>query len=106
MFNSPAALFLALLVWHLIADFLFQSRAIADGKRERGMSGIAILTLHGFVHGVGTSLILGSFWVAILETVAHATVDWGKCRGYYGLLTDQCIHVFCLGCWLVLLGKF
>ncbi|MCL2021868.1 MAG: DUF3307 domain-containing protein [Betaproteobacteria bacterium] len=105
MFHFPIGLFLALLLWHLIADFLLQPQVMADGKRKRGATGIAILAVHGFIHGVGTGLILGSFWAALLETGAHATVDWGKCRGYYDLLADQCVHLLCLGCWVVFMAS-
>lgn len=103
MFHSPIGIFLQLLVWHLIADSLLQPGIMAAAKRKRGVTGIAILAAHGFIHGAGTGLILGSFWFALLETGAHAGVDWGKCRMYYGLVVDQCAHLVCLGCWAYLM---
>jgi len=100
MFHSPVGIFLQLLVWHLIADVLLQPPVMAAAKRKRNMTGIAILTAHGLIHGAGTGLILGSFWIALLETGAHALVDWGKCRMIYGLVADQCAHLIGLGCWV------
>ncbi|MDR3323584.1 MAG: DUF3307 domain-containing protein [Zoogloeaceae bacterium] len=99
MFSSSVGILFQLLVWHLIADVLLQPQALANAKRKPGVAGVAVLVLHGFIHGLGTGLILESLWAVLLETFAHTLVDFGKCRGYYGLAPDQCAHLTCLGCW-------
>ncbi|MDR2678202.1 MAG: DUF3307 domain-containing protein, partial [Zoogloeaceae bacterium] len=71
-------IFLQLLLWHLAADSLLQPARLAKAKRKPGFTGFAMLILHGFVHGLGTGLILDSAWIALVETGAHALVDWGK----------------------------
>jgi hypothetical protein len=99
MISSFVGIFFQLLVWHLAADVLLQPQALANAKRKPGLTGIAMLTLHGLIHGLGTGLILGSVWIGLAETGAHVFVDWGKCRMYYGLLLDQCAHLSGLACW-------
>jgi hypothetical protein len=103
MLYSPAGMFFQLLLWHCVADTLLQPSALARAKRQPGMAGVAMLGLHGLVHGMGTGVILESAWAVLAETAAHTLVDWGKCRGFYGMLTDQCAHLTGLVCWLGIL---
>jgi hypothetical protein len=98
--------FLYLLIWHLVADSLFQPPVLSGGKRKSGSAGITLLGLHGLIHGIGTGLILGSIWAALAETLAHALVDRGKCRKHYGLIPDQCAHLACLCFWLFLFNAY
>jgi hypothetical protein len=95
---------LCLLLWHFVADLPLQPPILSGGKRKPGLAGLGMLGLHGLIHGVGTGLILGSIWAALAETLAHAAVDWGKCRKYYGLIPDQCAHLTGLVLWLFVFG--
>jgi hypothetical protein len=97
---SAGTTFLLLLAWHLVADVPLQPSSLAVAKRRPGLAGVVTLVLHGLVHGLGTGLILGSAWAVLAETTAHSLVDRGKCRGYYGVVPDQCAHLACLACWL------
>jgi hypothetical protein len=54
------------------------------------------------MHGAFVSLATGSILLGILETMAHAIIDFGKCEGYYHIVTDQILHVECKVLWLVI----
>ena len=105
--------FVALLFGHAIADFVLQSDAMAKGKnRNREVDPAMIpvgqkftpawgywLTAHAMTHGAVVYLITGSLLFALLETTAHWIIDFGKCENWYGIHTDQSLHVLCKGLW-------
>lgn len=85
--ETLAALFLA----HVLADFLLQSRAMAEGKRQPGQ-----LALHGLIVLATAGLATGSAspWLLAL-TAAHLAIDLAKSfapRGLLAFLADQAAH--------------
>ena len=98
------SLFSLLLFGHLVADLWLQPERLAKAKRLRGKKGVLALGIHGSAHGMLTGLILLSPLAATLETMAHAMIDRGKCRGFYGTLPDQAAHILAKVLWLTLFG--
>lgn len=45
----------------------------------------------------------GSALLAEAEMLAHALIDRGKGRGWYGLIPDQVLHVVCKAAWVLAL---
>ena len=89
--------FTALLLAHLVADFLLQTRAMAGRKREAGM-----LLLHAGVVFVTAVLSLGSWGGPALAalaglTLAHALIDALTARAPLAplarLVADQALHL-------------
>jgi len=101
-----------LLVGHAFADFVFQSDSMAKGKNRHRKTepppGAVYtpcwpywLTAHALVHGGTVALITGSFFLGVLETLAHWVIDFGKCENWYGVHTDQALHIICKLVWIV-----
>ncbi|MCS7269838.1 MAG: hypothetical protein NZ703_02035, partial [Gemmataceae bacterium] len=65
------------------------------------------LAAHALVHGAVVGLVFHMFgagwtWVTLLfllESGAHALIDWGKCQGWYGIHIDQGLHLLCKCVW-------
>lgn len=99
------ALFIAMLAGHYVADRILQPGYLANGKRlDDVMERWRALVLHGVAHGFFVSVITSSPILAIAEVVTHAAIDRGKCRGHYGMKTDQSLHVMCKLVWLAALA--
>jgi hypothetical protein len=45
------------------------------------------------------ALLTGVPLLGLAEWLAHMLIDWGKCRGWYQLLPDQGLHLFCKLLW-------
>lgn len=87
MSETLAALFLA----HVLADFLLQTKAMAEGKRQPGN-----LTLHGLIVLATAGLATGSAspWLLALMA-AHLAIDLAKSlapKGILAFLADQAAH--------------
>ena len=100
-------LFFLLIAGHFVADFSLQSDVMAREKRRASESELQKhvpwywwLTAHAFTHGFVIWFILGSWWIALAETIAHWFIDFGKCEGYYGIKVDQFLHLWCKIMWL------
>ena len=94
-----------LLVGHVVADYPLQTEFIAAGKARKTNPYAAfvpwyyILAAHAIVHGGAVSLITGVWWLGIFEAGCHFQIDYGKCEGWYGIHTDQAMHLGCKGIW-------
>lgn len=114
----PALLFY-LLAAHALMDFALQSNSMAGCKCRCSSDPLARqvpwyywLTAHAVLHGAAAGAVVGWFgfgWnavvlVALAETAVHWVVDFGKCEGWYGLATDQAVHIGCKGAWWGLLA--
>jgi hypothetical protein len=99
-------LFFYLLCGHAMADFAFQTPYISTGKRRQNEPRIwpIILLAHGLIHGFFVALFTGSVLLGVCETIAHAAIDFGKCEDWYGLYTDQFLHLLCKVLWILLLA--
>ena len=98
--------FFALIIGHAIADFWAQSDSIAKMKnRNRDSSQFCppgqtpqtvwpyALGAHSLIHGGMVWLITGSALLALVETVTHFAIDFGKCENWYGIHEDQAMHI-------------
>ena len=106
MVDKVIDLLFKLLCGHAIADFAFQSDAIARGKNKNnktepppGQKYVACwpyyLTAHALIHGGMVTIITGSVLLGMFETVAHWCIDYGKCNNWYGVHIDQFLHFSC-----------
>jgi len=95
-----------LIVGHAAGDFWLQSDALAkmknrhrEGKAPPGADLQIIwpyaLTAHALMHGGIVAMATGSVVLGCIEAVAHWLIDFGKCENWYGIHTDQALHVVC-----------
>jgi hypothetical protein len=106
------ALFLNLLVGHLLGDFLLQPGSLVLRKRERAWA----LLLHAVLVGLVTALVLAGqldeYWMAVILVVAaHLAIELltiaayraTRTRGLFTFTFDQTLHFLSLGLivWLV-----
>lgn len=94
----------ALLIGHAFADFVFQTESMAKGKNRHNKTipppnakyqpcWMYWLSAHALVHGGIVWLITGNVWLGLAETIVHWCTDFGKCENWYGIHTDQSIHL-------------
>jgi hypothetical protein len=96
------------LVGHALADYALQSDFIATNKnrnatpkgydpnRHGPMQKVwpFVLSSHALIHGGAAYIACGGIlWVGIVETISHWFIDFGKCEKWYGIKTDQALHL-------------
>ena len=96
-------LFFTLLIGHAVADFVLQPGPMAQGKNRhidlRPEFGPQFppwyywLSAHALTHAGLVLLITGSVLYAVLETISHALIDFGKCERKYNFHVDQLLHM-------------
>jgi hypothetical protein len=106
------ALFL-MIAGHALADFAFQSEAMARGKSrkykvpppdtEHFPHWFYWLTSHSLIHGGMVAVITGVWWLGLAEMVLHWITDYAKCEGWIGFHTDQGVHAGSKLLWWALL---
>lgn len=93
------SLFICLVAAHFAADYPLQTEAIALGKNRNidparfGVPWFYWLTSHAVAHAIGVGVVTGSVLMGLVEFVAHWLIDFGKCERWYGIHTDQGLHV-------------
>jgi hypothetical protein len=101
---------------HAVADYALQTDMIAANKNRnhepKGYDPVRhgpkqvfwpyVLTGHALIHGLGVYLITQSTLLGLLETAAHWAIDFGKCEKWYGINTDQWLHIGCKILWVIL----
>lgn len=106
-----------LLCGHALADFALQSEFIATNKNRNAVpKGYDpkvhgptqtiwphVLAAHALIHGFMVYAATGSLTLGVLETGAHGLVDFGKCEKWYGVHSDQFLHLCCKLLWMGLL---
>lgn len=108
------ALFFKLLIGHAVADFALQTDTIAKGKNRHrktdpppGQKYVPcwpfFLSAHALIHGGAVTIATGSLLLGLFETIAHWLIDFGKCDNWYGVYTDQALHLGCKICWVLLI---
>ena len=113
-------MFFFMLAGHALADYPFQSGAMATCKCRRANNPLQLevpwyywLAAHALVHG-GTVGVIVKWWgfspdaavlIGIMESVIHFLIDAGKCEKLYGMAIDQLLHVACKAIWCVLLVR-
>ena len=103
---------------HAVADYPLQTDAMASGKNrnkpidltkvpkgQKIINSVWVywLSAHSLTHSAAIFLISGSYWIAILEFLAHWLIDFLKCDNYTNIHQDQFLHVLCKVIWCCLL---
>jgi hypothetical protein len=99
---DPAQILFLLLAAHAVADFPLQPAEMATAKRPGGHATISwpmALGCHSLIHGGAVAVVTGIWWLGVCETLMHAAIDGAKCRGCFGMKTDQALHLFCKVMW-------
>lgn len=104
------ALFLALLMWHAIADYPLQGDFMARAKNRNtpvpGIPWYIIMLMHTLIHAAGVWVLTGIIWLAFAEIVLHFLIDDMKCRKRISFETDQFLHLLCKAMYVVIVIKF
>lgn len=99
--------FLFLLFCHFLADYPLQGDYLAKFKNESLSDGHVpwwyIMGVHSAIHAGFVLLITGSVILFFLEFLAHFLIDTLKCKGKFGYLFDQFLHILCKIIWVGLL---
>ena len=85
-----------LVVGHVLCDFPLQTDFMARYKNPTVISDhpwVVVMTAHCILHAGAVALITGSILLGCLEFAFHFWTDYHKCKGKYGMLTDQALHV-------------
>lgn len=103
--NGPE-LFLALMVWHALADYPMQGDFLAKAKNRTapipGVPWQQALSAHALIHAGGVAFLTGNVFLGAAEYIAHSVIDDAKCRGVIGFNTDQALHAACKVLWVVI----
>ena len=107
-------LFLMLLIGHALEDFALKTSTTAQGKNRHNKPvnvplkqkvtpcWFYFLTAHALIHGGTVWLIIGYWYFAIAEIVAHWIIDFAKCENKLNPHSDQFLHIVCKVAWVVL----
>lgn len=99
--------FLALAIGHAVADYPLQGSFLAKAKNRHSDTSnyfgastpagvwLHAMTAHSLIHAGAVWLITGSAVLAVIELVAHWTIDYVKCEEWIGFNTDQFLHYVC-----------
>jgi hypothetical protein len=102
LFNT---LFL-LICGHAVADYPLQGDFLARGKNHKaplpGVPWWICLIAHALIHGGTVMLITENLWLGLAETGVHIVIDFLKCDGRFGFVTDQSLHVGCKVAWALI----
>lgn len=98
---------LALLVFaHYLMDYPLQGDFLARAKNRMNpvphVPWRHAMAAHAFLHAGAVYFILGLWWIAVLEFVAHFIIDDLKCRGEITYHRDQVLHLACKFVWVIL----
>lgn len=99
---------LALIMVHALCDYPLQGDFLSKAKNPAapipGVPWYQAMGAHALIQGGGVWFVTHSVAAAMLETVAHAAIDYAKCRGWLSFNADQLLHVACKVAWVVLLA--
>lgn len=104
MLNHVCQLMFLMAAAHAYADFALQDPWHSSVKYPGNVHGYpwhVALMCHGLIHGGLVALITGYWWIGAMEAVAHAAIDYGKSRGWYGSTSDQLAHIGCKIIWII-----
>lgn len=100
------ALFAYLLLGHYLMDYPLQGDYISRAKNPVSplphVPWWQVMFAHTFMHAMAVYIILGIWWIAVLELVIHFATDVQKCRGELTYNQDQFIHIGCKALWVIL----
>jgi hypothetical protein len=112
-----------LLASHAVVDYSLQTEWIAKNKNRHAGGAPSgydprlhgslqrvwpyVLSAHALEHGLGVYLATGGrIDLALAETAAHWMIDLAKCERWFGIHSDQALHVACKVLWCWLAGGF
>lgn len=115
--GTAAAIFFALVIGHVLADYPLQGRFLSMAKNRhadvtslfgnapppRGLW-IHALTAHSLIHAGAVWLITGSIALGLMEMMLHWVIDFAKCEKWTNLTFDQSLHLLCKVGYAVLIG--
>lgn len=115
--GTSAAIFFALVIGHVLADYPLQGRFLAMAKNRhadvsslfggeappRGLW-IHALTSHSLIHAGVVWLITGSIVLGLAELALHWVIDFAKCEKWTNLTSDQALHLICKASYVALIG--
>ena len=115
--GAAAALFVALLIGHVLADYPLQGAFLSVAKNRhadasalfggkpapRGLW-IHALTAHSLVHAGAVWIVTGSLALGMAEWVLHWVIDFAKCEKWTSYTADQFLHVACKLVFAALVG--
>ena len=94
-----------LLVGHVMGDYVLQRSIMATSKSRhaeifktassRFPPWYYWMAAHSIVHGGAVYLVTGSLMLGLIETALHFVIDYGKCERWYGVHSDQGLHILC-----------
>jgi hypothetical protein len=111
MFSDPSHhvvglnVFPMLAMGHFLGDFGLQSDRMATEKcpgHDVTLPWYWWLGSHAAIHGFLVGAITGVPLLGLAEWIAHALIDFGKCRKLYRLGGDQALHLSCKLAWTVI----
>lgn len=98
-------LLLLLSMAHLVADFGLQGDRMAREKCPGHGLTLAWgwwLSSHAATHGLLVALLSGLPLLGLAEWLAHALIDFAKCRRMFSLAVDQLLHILCKLLWVAI----
>ncbi len=104
MLNHVCQLMFLMMAAHAYADFALQDPWHSSIKYPDNAAGYpwrVALACHGLIHGGLVAVITGQWWIGAMEAVAHAAIDYGKSRAWYGATPDQLLHIACKIIWII-----
>lgn len=97
-------LLFALIAAHFLCDYPLQGDFLARAKNHREpiphVPWYQAMTAHATIHAAAVYLVLGIWWLAALEFVAHFAIDHYKCSGELTFNEDQLLHLACKIAWI------
>lgn len=107
-FGAAAAVFVALLIGHVLADYPLQGHFLSVAKNRHADAAVLFdgnapprglwvhaLTAHSLVHAGAVWLVTGSLAMGMVELVLHWGIDFAKCEKWTNFTTDQLLHLVC-----------
>jgi hypothetical protein len=99
-------MFYLMIFAHYLADYPLQGDFLANAKNPNTPIGKIFwkhaLFAHSMIHGGFVAVITGSITLGLLETAAHAFIDYAKCDEKINLNQDQILHIGCKLLWVIL----
>jgi hypothetical protein len=93
------ALFLKLAIGHFVCDYPLQGDFLAAAKNHLkpilGVPWYQALMAHSAIQAGMVWLVTGKLWLAGIEFVLHAGIDYAKSNGNISFNQDQTCHLLC-----------
>lgn len=120
---DPFLMLFLMLAAHAVGDYSLQPVAMSVAKRggDPNLPWPLALGGHALIHGAGVAFAvvvsllpwagygpgpedIGRLAVMLgaAETAAHAAIDWMKAQRWFGMVTDQALHLACKPVWILI----